>query len=58
MKNQAIEFIAESKAGAANKQMLAELEVLRARNAILEEDLQLKKSRGAARAGRIRRHVD
>ena len=44
MKNRAIEFIAESRATAPNKQMLAELEMLRARNALLEEDLQLKKN--------------
>jgi hypothetical protein len=45
MKNAAIEFIAESKAAAPNKQMLAELEALKARNAILEEDAEAKKAR-------------
>jgi hypothetical protein len=44
MKNQAIEFIEESRASAPNKQMLAELEALRAKNAILEEDLQFRKT--------------
>ena len=44
-KNQAMEYIAESKADAPNKQMVAELEALKARNAILEEDLQGKKQR-------------
>ena len=43
MKNQAIEYIAESRSAAPNKQMMAELEALRARNTILEEDLGLKK---------------
>ena len=43
MKNQAIAFIAESKLAAPTKQMLAELEALRARNAVLEEDVQVKK---------------
>jgi hypothetical protein len=44
MKNQAMAFIEESRGAAPNKQMLAELEALKARNAILEEDLTLKKS--------------
>jgi hypothetical protein len=38
MKNKAVEFIEESKSAAPNKQMLVELEALKARNAILEED--------------------
>ena len=38
MKNQAMAYIAESKLAAPTKQMLAELETLRIRNAILEED--------------------
>ena len=38
MKNKAMEYIAEGLSLAPNKQMLAELEALRARNAILEED--------------------
>jgi hypothetical protein len=44
MKNQAMEFIAESKVGAPNVQMAAEMEALKARNAILEEDLAAKKN--------------
>ena len=44
MKNQAVAYIAESRLVAApTKQMLAELEALRARNAVLEEDAQFKK---------------
>jgi len=42
MKNSAMEFIATSKAGAPNQQLVAELEALRARNAVLEEDRQRK----------------
>ena len=38
MKNKAEEYIAEARGAAPNKQMLAELEMLKARNAILEED--------------------
>ncbi|HEX3412880.1 MAG TPA: hypothetical protein VHT00_14265 [Stellaceae bacterium] len=38
-KNKAIEFIEESKTTAPNLQLAAELEVLRARNAVLEEDV-------------------
>jgi hypothetical protein len=38
-KNKAMEFIEESKGAAPNKQMVAELEALRARNALLEEDV-------------------
>jgi len=37
-----MEFIATSKAGAPNQQLVAELEALRARNAVLEEDRQRK----------------
>ncbi len=39
-KNAAITYIEESLSGAPNKQMVVELEALRARNAILEEDMQ------------------
>jgi hypothetical protein len=38
LKNKAQEYLDEAKTGAPNTQMLAELEALRARNAILEED--------------------
>lgn len=44
-KNGAEAYIAESKAGAPNLQMAAELEALRARNTVLEEDAKLKASR-------------
>jgi len=37
-KNNAEEYLAEAKSGAPNLQMAAELEALRARNAVLEED--------------------
>jgi hypothetical protein len=43
-KNKAIELIEEGRQSAPNKQMLAELEVLRARNAVLEEDMTLLKT--------------
>ena len=45
MKNSAMAYIDEAKASAPNKQMLAELEALKARNAILEEDMQARKER-------------
>jgi hypothetical protein len=45
MKNSAEAYIDESKSSAPTKQMVAELEALRARNAILEEDLVAKKTR-------------
>ena len=38
-KNQAAAFIEESRQGAPNKQLLAELEAMRAKNEVLEEDL-------------------
>jgi hypothetical protein len=44
MKNSAMAYIDEAKASAPNKQMLAELEALKARNAILEEDMKFKKN--------------
>jgi len=50
-KNQAVAFIADSMASAPNKQLLLELEALKARNAILEEDFQHKKSREEAEEG-------
>jgi len=45
MKNAAMEYITETRNSAPNKQMMAELEALKARNAILEEDMQAKKNR-------------
>ena len=44
-KNRAIEFLAEAKANAPNTQLAAELEALRARNAVLEDDNELLKQR-------------
>jgi hypothetical protein len=44
MKNQAIALIEETKKGAVNKQMEVELEALRARNVILEEDVATLRS--------------
>src|SRR4029078_8866095 len=43
MKNSAEAFIEETKTSAPNMQMLAELEALKARNAILEEDYERRK---------------
>jgi hypothetical protein len=43
MKNAAMTFIEDSKTAAPNMQMLAELEALKARNAILEEDAERRK---------------
>jgi hypothetical protein len=40
LKNKAQEYIAESKSNAPNLQMAADLEALKARNAIIEEDLK------------------
>jgi hypothetical protein len=44
LKNGALEFIAESKTNAPNLQMQSELEALRAKNAVLEEDMQALKA--------------
>jgi hypothetical protein len=43
MKNAATEYIEEGRSSAPNMKMMAELEALKARNAILEEDLQAKR---------------
>lgn len=48
MKNKAIEYIEEAKQSAPNKQMAAELEALRARNAVLEDDNAALKSQQEA----------
>jgi hypothetical protein len=50
MKNSAEEYLAESKAGAPTAQMAAELEALRARNAVLEEDYRRAASQRPAPA--------
>ena len=47
LKNAAMEYMAEAKSSAPNLQLQNELEQLRARNAILEEDLAGKKAREA-----------
>ena len=44
-KNDAEEYLAQAKAGAPNLQMAAELEALRARNAVLEEDAKIRAER-------------
>ena len=44
LKNKAQEFIAESRHGAPNAALLAEVEALKARNAILEEDAKARQS--------------
>ena len=46
-KNSAEAYLEESRRGAPNLQLMAELDALKARNAILEEDLALKKAREA-----------
>jgi hypothetical protein len=43
LKNQASDFIEQAKSGAPNLQLQAELEALKARNAVLEEDLLIKR---------------
>ena len=48
LKNQAMELIAKSKAQAPDLQLKAELEALRARNTILEEDARFKANRPEA----------
>jgi hypothetical protein len=50
MKNAAMGFIEESKTAAPSMQMLAELEALKARNVILEEDAVARKARREAEA--------
>lgn len=48
MKNRAIEWLADAKSSAPNLQLQAELEALRARNQILEEDVANMKQRATA----------
>lgn len=45
MKNSAMEYITETQSGAVNTQMAAELEALRAKSQLLEEDLAYLKSK-------------
>ena len=47
LKNKAIDYIAESKTNAPNLAMAAELEALKARNAVIEEDLKRVQSNQA-----------
>ena len=47
-KNQATDYIDRSKSNAPNTQLAEELEALRARNAVLEEDNKIKQERRAA----------
>ena len=51
MKNAAMAFIEEGRASAPNKQMLAELEALKARNAVLEDDAERRKQMGMVESG-------
>lgn len=44
LKNKAMEYIEESKSNAPNMTLLAELDALKAKNAILEEDMQALKA--------------
>jgi hypothetical protein len=48
MKNKAMEYLEESKTHAVDTQMAAELEALRARNSILEEDAKFLKANATA----------
>jgi hypothetical protein len=50
LKNKAIEYIAETKQGAPNIQLMEQLEQLKARNTILEEDAKFVSARQAAEA--------
>jgi len=50
LKNQALEYVANSRNGAVNTQVQAELEALRARNQALEEDVSALKQRAAVSA--------
>ena len=62
LKNKAQEFINDSKVNAPNMELQAELEALRARNAVLEEDSKLLKDRviepGATEAERAFDNMD
>ena len=55
-KNKAMEYIAESQATAPSKALAIELEKLKARNQILEEDNELLKTKMAVGRGRVRGH--
>jgi hypothetical protein len=46
LKNKAIAYIAESKLAAPNLELVAQLEQIKARNAILEEDVKALRARG------------
>jgi len=50
LKNNAVAFIEEGRASAPNQQMMAELEALRARNAVLEGDAKILAAKAAAAA--------
>lgn len=45
LKNKAMEYLEETRLGAPNSQMLSELEALRTKNALLEEDIKLIRDR-------------
>jgi activator of 2-hydroxyglutaryl-CoA dehydratase len=48
MKNQAMAYLTETKSHAGNTKLAAELEAIKARNEILEEDLKLLKTKAQA----------
>ncbi len=50
MKNKAMEYLADAKLNASSTQLVAELEALRARNQILEDDLAAAKKNGNGHA--------
>jgi hypothetical protein len=53
MKNQAMEYIEDSQRGAVNTQIQAELEALRAKNQLMEEDLAAMKAKASKSSGPI-----
>ena len=52
LKNQAMAFLEESKTGAPNSQLVAELEALRAKNQAMEEDINVLKMSASMSANR------
>jgi hypothetical protein len=52
MKNHAADYIEESRGNAPNLQMLAELEAMKARNAVLEEDVKILAERAKEKSAR------
>ena len=52
MKNQAMEYIEEARRGAVDSKLAADLEAIKARNAILEEDIRFMKAQVKTDAGK------